>query len=77
MRNLLAIFIPPLNSAGFRYMVTGSVSSMFYGETRLTADVDIVLTLRRDQAKLLAKASSKGLDELWQKHVLSKLTQVS
>ena len=56
MKNLLAIFIPPLNSAGFRYMVTGSVSSMFYGETRLTADVDIVLTLRRDQAKHLAKA---------------------
>ena len=54
MKDLIAIFIPPLNRAGFRYMVTGSVSSMFYGETRLTADVDIVLTLRRDQAKLLA-----------------------
>ena len=54
MKQLLSIFILPLNRAGFRYMVTGSISSMFYGETRLTSDVDIVLTMRRDQAKLLA-----------------------
>ena len=35
-------------------MVTGSVSSMFYGEARMTSDVDIVLNMRRDQARLLA-----------------------
>ncbi|HEX2746657.1 MAG TPA: hypothetical protein VHM91_01560 [Verrucomicrobiales bacterium] len=53
MNELLSIYIPPLNKAGFRYMITGSVSSMFYGETRLTSDVDIVLNLRRDQARHL------------------------
>jgi hypothetical protein len=46
----------PLNRAGFRCMVSGSVSSIFYGESRLTSDVDIVLTMRRHQAKLLASA---------------------
>jgi len=54
MKELLQTFIPPLNQAGFNYMVTGSVSAMFYGETRLTNDVDIVLTLRREQARMLA-----------------------
>ena len=56
MIQLLSIFIPPLNRLGFNYMITGSVSSMFYGEARLTLDVDIVLSLRRDQARLLAAA---------------------
>jgi len=56
MNELLEIFIPPLCHLGLKYMVTGSVSAMFYGESRLTNDVDIVLTIRRDQAKLLIEA---------------------
>jgi len=56
MNELLQTFIPPLNRAGFRYMVTGSVSAMFYGEGRLTNDVDIILSLQRDQARLLMDA---------------------
>ncbi len=56
MKELLPLFIPALNKAGFSYMVTGSVCAMFYGESRLTNDVDIVLSLRRDQAVLLTKA---------------------
>lgn len=38
-------FIGPLNRAGFRFMVTGSVAAMLYGEPRLTNDVDLVLFL--------------------------------
>jgi hypothetical protein len=55
MKELLQTFIPPLNQAGFNYMVTGSVSAMFYGESRLTNDVDIILSLRREQARLLTE----------------------
>jgi hypothetical protein len=32
---------------GIRYMVSGSVASIFYGEPRLTNDVDIVVFLQR------------------------------
>lgn len=38
----------PLERAGFRYAVTGSVASMMYGEPRFTNDVDIVLELAAD-----------------------------
>jgi hypothetical protein len=56
MKELLEIFIPPLNRLGLDYMVTGSVSAMLYGEGRLTNDVDIVLTIQRNHAKLLLDA---------------------
>ena len=38
-------FIRPLNAAGFRYIVTGSIAAMNYGEPRTTNDVDLVLFL--------------------------------
>lgn len=37
------IFTGPLDAVGARYMVTGSVAGIAYGEPRLTNDVDIVL----------------------------------
>ena len=37
------LFTSPLQSLGIRYMVSGSVASIYYGEPRLTNDVDIVL----------------------------------
>lgn len=43
--DLLAVFVDPLERLRFRYMVTGSVAAMLYGEPRLTNDVDIVLEL--------------------------------
>jgi len=43
--NLFLIFTAPLESAGIRYMVSGSVASMVYGEPRLTNDVDIIIAL--------------------------------
>lgn len=38
-------FVRPLNAAGFRYMVTGSIAAMNYGELRTTNDIDLVLFL--------------------------------
>ena len=54
--DLLAIFVEPLERFGFRYMVTGSVAAMLYGEPRLTNDVDIVLGLDPADAPKLRQA---------------------
>jgi hypothetical protein len=47
-RDLLDIFIAPLEAGKFEYMVTGSVAATFYGEPRLTHDIDLVLALKPD-----------------------------
>lgn len=44
---LSLIFIRPLNRLGIRYVVSGSVASILYGEPRLTNDVDFLVFLRR------------------------------
>ncbi len=43
--NILRPFIDPLEKNKILYFVTGSMASIFYGEPRLTHDVDIVLYL--------------------------------
>jgi hypothetical protein len=48
--DLFLLFTIPLNNAGIRYMVSGSVASMAYGEPRLTNDVDIIIALEYSQA---------------------------
>jgi hypothetical protein len=40
------VFIGPFERLGIPYMVTGSIAAIFYGEPRLTHDIDIVLHLR-------------------------------
>jgi len=40
------LFVRPLNRIGARYIVSGSVASILYGEPRLTNDVDFVVFLR-------------------------------
>jgi hypothetical protein len=42
---LFLLFVRPFNRAGFRYIVSGSVAAIFYGEPRLTHDVDFVVFL--------------------------------
>lgn len=42
---LLDIFIVPINKTKIKYMVTGSVASICYGEPRMTHDVDLVVIL--------------------------------
>ena len=52
---LFLIFVRPLNRAGIRYVVSGSVAAIFYGEPRLTHDVDFIVFLNtNDIQKLFA-----------------------
>jgi hypothetical protein len=39
--DLLGIFISPLEVGNFQYFITGSIASTFYGEPRLTHDIDL------------------------------------
>jgi hypothetical protein len=43
---LCLLFVRPLNLLGVRYVISGSVAAMLYGEPRLTHDVDFVVVLR-------------------------------
>jgi hypothetical protein len=52
--DLLTLFIRPLEEQGIRYMVSGSVAAMLYGEPRLTHDVDVVVFLDADAIEALA-----------------------
>jgi hypothetical protein len=54
--DLVALFVLPLEALGVRYMVTGSVAAMGYGEPRLTNDVDIVVELTARDAGRFARA---------------------
>ena len=51
-------FITALNALAVEYMVSGSVASIFYGEPRMTNDIDIVIFLKDEQLEPLAKAFS-------------------
>jgi hypothetical protein len=52
--DLFELFVRPLNVVGLRYMVSGSLASVHYGEPRLTLDVDLVVHLVADEiAKLV------------------------
>jgi hypothetical protein len=50
------IFAHKLNELGLRYMITGSIAAIYYGEPRLTNDVDIVVVLEREDAARLEHA---------------------
>lgn len=52
--DLIELFAQPLNLAGIRYLISGSVAAMLYGEPRLTHDIDLVIFLRTDDAHRLA-----------------------
>lgn len=49
-------FIRRFNQANIRYMIGGSVAAMFYGEPRLTNDVDIVAFLNDSDIRRLPEA---------------------
>jgi hypothetical protein len=61
MNQLIATYIAPLHATGCRYMVTGSVASMFYGEPRLTSDIDSVLTRRAEDGRRLRQVFGEGV----------------
>jgi hypothetical protein len=52
--DLFALFVRPLHRAGLRYMVSGSLASVHYGEPRLTMDVDVVVHVNESEAGTLA-----------------------
>lgn len=51
--DLIQLFARPLAQIGVRYLVSGSVASMLYGEPRVTHDIDFVVFLRTEQAAKL------------------------
>lgn len=53
--DLIELFVKPLNDLGVRYLVSGSVAAMLYGEPRVTHDIDLVVFLRAEQIQQLAK----------------------
>lgn len=53
---LFLLFVAPLNRAGIRYVVSGSVAAIFYGEPRLTHDVDFVVFLNANDIQRLIEA---------------------
>jgi hypothetical protein len=52
--DLIELFALPLDRAGIRYLVSGSVAATLYGEPRATHDIDFVVFLRADDAPRLA-----------------------
>ena len=54
--DLLSLFVAPLDGLDLRYMVTGAVAAVVYGEPRLTRDVDLVIELGVGGAARLARA---------------------
>lgn len=46
--DLIELFARPLEQAAIRYFISGSVAAMFYGEPRVTHDIDFVVFLRPD-----------------------------
>jgi hypothetical protein len=43
---LFLLFVRPLNRSGLRYVIGGSVAAIFYGEPRMTNDLDVMVFLR-------------------------------
>ena len=43
---LIALVDSEFDALGIRYLIVGSIASMFYGEVRMTQDVDLVAELR-------------------------------
>ena len=56
MIELLDVFISPLESQGFRYLVTGSIGAMAYGEPRLTNAIDLILEIQSEDVASLIRA---------------------
>jgi hypothetical protein len=54
--DLFLLFVRPLNSLGVRYIVSGSIAAILYGEPRLTHDVDLVVFLRSEDIRRLQEA---------------------
>ena len=54
--DFISIFVARLNRTGIRYMLTGSVACIIYGQPRMTNDVDLVLEVRSRSVEKIAEA---------------------
>lgn len=54
--DLINLFLVPLNLLEIRYMITGAVAAVIYGEPRFTRDLDLILDLRPGDARRLVQA---------------------
>jgi hypothetical protein len=54
--DLIEIFVGPLERLDIRYLVTGSVAAMLYGEPRATHDIDLIAILRPGDGERMAAA---------------------
>ena len=54
--NLFQIFAGRLEQYGLRYMATGAVASIIYGEPRLTHDIDLVVDITEENAGKIMEA---------------------
>lgn len=54
------IFTRKLEGLGLRYMISGSVAAIYYGEPRMTNDVDLVLFLRKEDVFRVVNAFAPG-----------------
>ncbi|MBL9116106.1 MAG: hypothetical protein JNJ83_13955 [Verrucomicrobiaceae bacterium] len=55
------IFTRKINELGLPYMVSGSVAAIYYGEPRMTNDVDISRMFASDNRTNGPQASQRGL----------------
>jgi hypothetical protein len=58
--DLIGLFIEPLERIGIRYMITGGVAAVIYGDPRFTRDVDVVLELASADVERLAATFEGG-----------------
>jgi hypothetical protein len=54
--DLIELFVGPLDRCQIRYLVSGSVAAMLYGEPRVTHDMDFVVFLRETDIARLPEA---------------------
>jgi hypothetical protein len=53
--DLIELFVGPLERLQLRYLISGSVAAMLYGEPRVTHDIDLVIFLRMQDIGRLAE----------------------
>ena len=53
---LFLLFAERFEQLGLKYMVSGSIAAIVYGEPRLTHDIDLVVAIARDDAAEIERA---------------------
>lgn len=54
--DMFTVFLERLENAGIRYVVTGSVAVIVYGDPRMTHDIDLVVEVGRNQISAIIEA---------------------